>query len=47
MALIIGAYFALWLHRRDRLRGGRLRAAQGGVLGAERASSGSPPEAAR
>ena len=33
MALIIGAYFALWLHRRDRVK----RAgwgAQGGVLGA-------------
>jgi len=41
MALIVGAYFALWVHRRDRLAAagwGRLgaprgRAAQGGVLG--------------
>ena len=33
MALIIGAYFALWLHRRDRM-GGTGWGAQGGVLGA-------------
>jgi hypothetical protein len=37
MALIIGAYFALWLHRRDRMEGtawGAQAGAQGGVLGA-------------
>lgn len=37
MALIIGAYFALWLHRRDRMEGagwGARAGAQGGVLGA-------------
>lgn len=37
MALIIGAYFALWFHRRDRLRPagwGARAGAQGGVLGA-------------
>ena len=33
MALIIGAYFALWLHRRDRMEGAGW-GAQGGVLGA-------------
>ena len=33
MALIIGAYFALWLHRRDRMEGTGW-GAQGGVLGA-------------
>ena len=33
MALIIGAYFALWLHRRDRMKGTGW-GAQGGVLGA-------------
>jgi hypothetical protein len=33
MALIIGAYFALWFHRRDRREGTGL-GAQGGVLGA-------------
>jgi hypothetical protein len=37
MALIIGAYFALWFHRRDRLGSagwGRRASAQGGMLGA-------------
>ena len=33
MALIIGACFALWLHRRDRMEGSGW-GAQGGVLGA-------------
>ena len=33
MALIIGAYFALWLHRRDRVKEAGW-GAQGGVLGA-------------
>jgi hypothetical protein len=33
MALIIGAYFALWLHRRDGMEGA-VWGAQGGVLGA-------------
>jgi len=33
MALIIGAYFALWLHRHDRMEGTGW-GAQGGVLGA-------------
>jgi hypothetical protein len=33
MALIIGAYFALWLHRRDRMKGAGW-GTQGGVLGA-------------
>ena len=37
MALIIGAYFALWFHRRDRLapaRAGARASAHGGMLGA-------------
>jgi hypothetical protein len=36
MALVIGAYFAVWFHRRDRLRprGWGRASAQGGVLGA-------------
>jgi hypothetical protein len=46
MALIIGAYFALWLHRRDRMEGpaGVRRAV---CSAPSRASSASPPEAAR